>query len=158
MAIIYLLFFFGMIGAMKKMVFVCHGSICRSPAAEMIARMMSSDYEFVSYALSYEEIGNDIYPPMKRELTRQGIPFSRHYADYLPKEVVESASYIFYMDESNRRRLVRAYPEYQAKYYPVFYFTPSIDEIEDPWYTDRYEVVVNQLKRCIADILANLRP
>ena len=147
-----------MIESMKKIVFVCHGSICRSPAAEMIAKSLSSEFEFKSFALSYEEIGNDIYPPMKKELSRQGIPFSYHPAAYLPYEEVKEAAYVFYMDESNKRRLFRAYPDFVNKFLPIFYFTPSIDEVEDPWYSGRYELVVNQLKRCIEDILSNVKP
>ena len=68
---------------MSKIIFVCHGSICRSPAAEMIFKMLSDEHQVISKALTFEEIGNDIYPPMKRELDRRGIPYTKHYAEYL---------------------------------------------------------------------------
>ena len=89
---------------MKKIVFVCHGNICRSPTVEYvfkhIAKELGREDEFVvvSKATSYEEIGNDIYPPMKRALIDLNIPFSSHRASRFTKEDYESADYIFYMD------------------------------------------------------------
>ena len=61
---------------MINVLFVCHGNICRSVAAEYIAKDMDKEHRFniISRATSLEEIGNDIYPPMKRELNRQSIP------------------------------------------------------------------------------------
>lgn len=53
---------------MKKIIFVCHGSICRSPAAEFIMKSLTKDFDVISRAVSYEETGNDIYPPMERVL------------------------------------------------------------------------------------------
>ena len=141
---------------MKKVIFICHGSICRSPAAENIAAYLSKDFEFASRAISYEEIGNDIYPPMKSALNRAGIPFKRHYAEYLSQQDIEEASCIFYMDDSNARRLAYAYPKYKDKFMPIYRFTPSITEIEDPWYTDRYDLVVRQITACVKDILKNI--
>lgn len=140
-----------------KVIFVCHGSICRSPACLYIARWLSEDIEFEARAISYEEIGNDIYPPMQAALSRAGIPFGRHHAAYLSEEDVRSADLIFYMDESNRLRLLRAYPNYGNKMKPVFAFTKGIEEIEDPWYTDRYDKVVRQLRQCVEDILQHLK-
>ena len=138
-----------------KIIFVCHGSICRSPAAEMIFKMLCKDHEVISRALSHEEIGNDIYPPMKRELTRRGIPFTRHYATYLSERDYLEADYIFYMDSSNRYLLSNRFP-IGEKILPIFHFTPGISEIEDPWYTDNYEKVVNQITTCIKDIIQNI--
>ena len=138
-----------------KIIFVCHGSICRSPAAEMIFKMLCKDHEVISRALSYEEIGKDIYPPMKRELLRRKIPFTRHYATYLTNDDYLSADYIFYMDDSNLRLLSYRFP-IGDKILPVFYFSDGIEEIEDPWYTDNYEKVVNQITTCVKDIIKNI--
>ena len=138
-----------------KILFVCHGSICRSPAAEMIFKSLSDKHEVFSRALTHEEIGNDIYPPMKRELTRQGIPFSRHYATYISLNDFETSDYIFYMDVENKYMLESRFGK-SEKIQPIFKFTPSIDEVEDPWYTGRYEKVVNQITTCIKDILKNI--
>lgn len=141
---------------MKTIIFVCHGSICRSPACEYIAKSLSSSYQFISRAISHEEIGNDIYPPMKAALTRTCIPFSRHYATYLSKEDVIGAETIYYMDESNRRRLCLAYPEYQEKFKPVSLYTDSLNEIEDPWYTGAYDKVVMELRLCVSEMIKRL--
>ena len=138
-----------------KIIFVCHGSICRSPAAEMIFKQLNNEHEVVSRALTFEEIGHDIYPPMKRELTRRGIPFTRHYATYLTKEDFDNCNYLFYMDDENRYMLVRRFGE-SKKILPIYHFTNSIFEIEDPWYTDNFVKVVTQITTCIKDIIKNL--
>ena len=138
-----------------NIIFVCHGSICRSPAAEFIFKNLCDKHHVISRAISHEEIGNDIYPPMKRELNKRDIPFSRHYATYITDEDFANADYIFYMDSSNRYLLTRKFGE-SNKILPIFYFTPGIDEIEDPWYTDNYEKVVNQITTCIKDIIKNI--
>ena len=138
-----------------KIIFVCHGSICRSPAAEMIFKTLCDKYDVISRALSHEEIGNDIYPPMKKELTNRGIPFTRHYASYLTDKEFADADYIFYMDSSNQYLLKRRFGESQ-KTLPIFHFTEGIYEIEDPWYTDNYKKVVDQITTCVKDIIKNI--
>ena len=90
---------------MKKVIFVCHGNICRSVAAECIMKSMTDKFKVISRATSYEEIGNDIYTPMKRELIKNGIPFARHYAKRIDYKDYEWADYIFHMDEENRYSL-----------------------------------------------------
>ena len=140
---------------MSKIIFVCHGSICRSPAAEMIFKMFSKEHEVISRALTYEEIGNDIYPPMKRELERRGIPFTRHYATYLTATDFEWCDYIFYMDVENRFMLVKRFGE-SDKIQPIFSFTNSVREIEDPWYTGNFKKVVDQITTCVKDIIENI--
>ena len=140
---------------MKKIVFVCHGNICRSVAAEYIMKSMTNNYIIVSRATSYEEIGNDIYPPMKRELTRNGIKFDRHSAQRIDYKDYESSDYIFYMDDENRWMLERMFPN-SNKIFPIYRYSKDITEIEDPWYTGRFDLVVSQIKQCIKDILANI--
>lgn len=142
---------------MKNIVFVCHGNICRSVAAEYIMKNMidNDQYHIISRATSFEEIGNDIYPPMKRELTKHGVPFDRHYARRIDMNDYNNADYIFYMDDENHHTLVRLFG-YSDKILPIYQWTPSIDEIEDPWYTGRFDVVVSQITQCIKDILNNI--
>ena len=140
---------------MKKIVFVCHGNICRSVAAEYIMKSMSNQYVVISRATSFEEIGNDIYPPMKRELLSNNIPFERHYARRIDRDDYMSADYIFYMDEENYSFLYRMFGN-DPKIKPIYEWTPSITEIEDPWYTGRFNVVVQQITECIKDILKSI--
>lgn len=141
---------------MEKIIFICHGSICRSPAAEFIMKSLTDKYEICSRAVSMEEIGNDIYPPMKRELTRRGIKLDRHYASRITRKDIEEAKYIFYMDSSNRYYLERLFGTLPDKILAINNFTPQIGEIEDPWYTDNYVKVVDQITQCVKDIIKNI--
>lgn len=142
---------------MKKIIFICHGSICRSPAAEFIMKHLTNEFDVTSRAVSYEEIGNDIYPPMKRELNRRGIPFEIHHASRITNKDYEEADYIFYMDSSNRRYLSSMFNDTANKIHPIFVFTPEISEIEDPWYTDNYSKVCDQITKCCKDIINNIK-
>ena len=143
-----------------SIVFVCHGNICRSVAAEFICKQMiekrGPSFSICSRATSREEIGNDIYPPMKRALSRAGIPFAAHRATQISQSDYEKADHIYYMDNMNRRYLDYLINDYKHIVEPIFAYTPSINEIEDPWYTDRFDKVVSQLSLCISDILDNL--
>lgn len=140
---------------MKKIIFVCHGNICRSPAGEYIFKSLNGKFDVISRATSYEEIGNDIYPPMKRELIRNNIPFKRHYAQRISDKEFIEADYIFYMDEENYYSLISRFG-HSDKIIPIYKYTPSINEIEDPWYTGRFDKVFNQIYQCIKDILDNI--
>lgn len=140
---------------MKKIIFVCHGNICRSVAAEYIMKSLTNEYDVVSRATSYEEINNDIYPPMKKVLLSHNIPFNRHYSKRIDYKDYEDADYIFYMDMENMYSLLRMFP-HSNKIYPIYKYTPSINEIEDPWYTGRYELVYSQIRQCIIDILNSI--
>ena len=141
-----------------NIIFVCHGNICRSVAAEYIAKHLDIDHkhQFISRATSFEEIGNDIYPPMKNELARQGIPFSRHHATRIDQKDYEWADIIFYMDDENKYSLRYIVNDTQNKTKPIYEYTSGIYEIEDPWYTRNFQSVVNQITMCVKDILKNL--
>ena len=140
---------------MKKIIFVCHGNICRSVAAEFIMKNLTDKFVIFSRAVSREEIGNDIYPPMKKTLLNHKIPFEKHHATQINYKDFNDADYIFYMDNSNLFYLNRMF-QISDKIMPIYKFTPSINEIEDPWYTDNFEKVVNELTLCIKDIIKNL--
>ena len=137
-----------------KIIFVCHGSICRSPAAEMIFKSMSKEHEVISRALTHEEIGNDIYPLMKRELLSRGINITRHSATYLTDKDFENCDYLFYMNDENLWYLNRRFKE-DKKILPIYQYSKGIREIEDPWYTGNYSKVVDQITTCVKDILRN---
>lgn len=148
---------------MKKIIFVCHGSICRSPAAEYIAKQyaekhcISHLFSISSLAVSNEEIGNDVYPPMKRELLKRGINVTRHCARRITQRDYDEADYIFYMDSSNARYLSYMFNDSKNIIKPIFFYTKRISEIEDPWYSDRYSLVVDQISQCIEDIFNNIK-
>ena len=92
---------------------------------------------------------------MKRELLNNNIPFERHYARRIDNDDYVSADYIFYMDQENYYSLYRMFGD-DPKIKPIYEWTPSISEIEDPWYTGRFNIVVNQIIQCIKDILNNI--
>ena len=146
---------------MKTIVFVCHGNICRSAAAEYIAKKYIKEHnledkiEVFSRATSLEEIGNDIYPPMKRELLKRGIPFGKHFAERISQRDYDLSDYVFCMDENNKRYLSHLLDDYKGIIKPITVYE-SFNEIEDPWYTDRYEKVCDQLELCISHILSKL--
>lgn len=134
---------------MKKILFVCHGNICRSVMAEMVMRHLVTEAgredEFMidSCATSREEIGNDIYPPAKRCLTVHQVPFSRHAARQITKEDYDKFDLILCMEEYNIRNLrhtlgaalldadaLKAEPKIRR----------LLDrDVADPWYTGDFE-------------------
>lgn len=120
---------------MKKVLFVCHGNICRSPMGEFVLRHMAKEkgveglFHIASVAVSREELGNPVYPPARRELNRHGIACDGHRARQITAEDVENFDHIFYMDSSNLRYLQRMFPG-QTKFRPFL-----SRDVADPWYT-----------------------
>ena len=147
---------------MKTIIFVCHGSICRSPAAAFMARKhlrelgREDEFKILIRATSSEEIGNDVYPPMKRELFRRGVPLYPHAATRIRQVDYDNADYIFYMDYENQYSLLRQIDDYKSILFPINKWTNSIKEIEDPWYTGRYQLVCDEIEECLKDIFANI--
>ena len=118
---------------MQKILFVCHGNICRSPMAEFVLKDMVkkagiSGVQIASVAVSREELGNPVYPPARRELARHGIACDGHCARQITQADL-SWDKIYYMDSSNLRYLQRMFPG-ETKFQP---FLPR--NVADPWYT-----------------------
>ena len=119
---------------MHKVLFVCHGNICRSPMAEFVLKDMvkkagRSDFVIASVAVSTEELGNPVYPPARRELASHGISCNGHRARRITQNDVDGYDYIYYMDSSNLRWLQRMFPG-------VTKFQPFLSRnVADPWYT-----------------------
>ena len=136
---------------MEKVIFVCHGNICRSPIAEYVAKYLDKEkrYEYISRAVSNEERGNDIYPPAKRVLIENHIPYERHAAQRISLEEYKEASYIFVMDQSNINYLKMLFPyENFSKIHLL-----GEREIEDPWYTGNFQKVFCEIYEGIEKFL-----
>lgn len=143
---------------MIKIMFVCHGNICRSPMAEYVMKNMIQDREDIyveSKAVSAEEIGNPIYPPAARTLNKHKIPFGNHRARQIKKEDYNNFDYIIVMEEFNLPRLFRIIgDDPQNKVYKLLDFTSVSGDIEDPWYSGNFEKVFEQITegcKCLLD-------
>ena len=120
---------------MVKILFVCHGNICRSPMAEFVLKDMAAkagvgqQFQIASCATSREELGNPVYPPARRELARHGIACDGHRARQITRQDLEQYDRIYYMDSNNRRNLQRMFPDFQG-------FIPFLPrDVADPWYS-----------------------
>ena len=136
---------------MVKILFVCHGNICRSPMAEFVLKDMvakagvSHKFKIDSRATSREELGNPVYPPARRELNSHGIRCDGHCARQITRKDLETYDYIYYMDSNNRRNLNRMFPDFTG-------FLPFLNrDVADPWYsgdfTQTWEDVQEGCKR-----------
>ncbi len=131
---------------MIKIMFVCHGNICRSPMAEFIMKNMISeigragDFVIASCATSTEEIwngvGNPVYPPARDELKKHGISCEGKCAVQLKKSDYEAYDYLICMDENNRRNMMRILgSDPEGKIHKLMSFAGEDRNVADPWYS-----------------------
>lgn len=132
---------------MTRILFVCHGNICRSPMAEFImkalvkARGLEAEYHIESAAVSDEEYGNPIYPPAKRCLSQHGVAWDpTKSARTVRAEDYARFDRIICMDSSNLRLIRRYIPEDpQGKIHLMMSYTGRSRDVADPWYTGDFE-------------------
>ena len=142
---------------MIKILFVCHGNICRSPMGEYILkdmvsrRGMGAEFEIASAAVSTEELGNPVYPPARRELMKHSIACDGHAAHQITRAELRHYDYIYYMDASNARWLRRLFGDEAAKCQPL------LDrDVADPWYTGDFSQTWNDITEGCERILEEL--
>ena len=136
---------------MQKILFICHGNICRSPMAEFIFKHIaeingtSPLFEVASAATSREEIGNDIYPPAKHILTMHGIPFNSRSARQMTKADYDYYDHIILMDGNNIRNFTRMFGEPSSKVKLLMSFTDRPGDVSDPWYSGDFETAYSDI-------------
>ena len=130
---------------MIRICFVCLGNICRSPMAEYmmkdkINKLSLKDVYVQSRGTSYEEQGNDMYPPAKKELDKHNIKYDIHTATRLEKEDYDKFDYFICMEEANIRNIKYIFDDPNNKVIKL------LDKnISDPWYTGDFKDTYNDL-------------
>ena len=136
---------------MIKILFVCHGNICRSPMAEFIFKDMlrqagkTDDFFVSSSATSSEEIwngrGNPVYPPARAELAKHGLSCDGKYAVQLCKSDYDEYDLFVGMDDKNIRNMHRIFnTDPEGKVHKLMDYTERGGDVADPWYSDRFDV------------------
>ena len=147
---------------MIKVLFVCHGNICRSPMAEFILKDMvskrgvSHDFEIASAATSTEEIGNPVYPPARRKLAENGIGCSGHHARQITRRDYEYYDMIICMDRNNIRNTERRTggdPDGKISMMMDYTDRPG-DQVADPWYTGNFDATWRDVTEGCEGLLA----
>ena len=131
---------------MKKILFVCHGNICRSPMAEFIMKDivkkadMADQFHIESAATSTEEIGNSVYPPARRKLAEHGISCEGKTARQMTRSDYDRFDLLVGMDEWNIRNMKRiAGGDPDRKIFKMLDFTSRHGDVADPWYTGNFD-------------------
>ncbi len=141
---------------MTRIMFVCHGNICRSPSAEFIMKKLikekhlSDSFEIVSSATSTEEIyngvGNPVYPPMRKELERHGISCDGKRAVQLKSVDYEKYDLFIGMDSANIRNMHRIFgKDPDGKIKKLMDYTKKGGDVADPWYSERFDIAYNDI-------------
>lgn len=153
---------------MIKIMFVCHGNICRSPMAEFVIKKLVADkglsnkFYISSCATSTEEIwhgtGNPIYPPAQRELKKQGIPFhSGKRAVQLTADDYYEYDYLIAMDSMNVRNIIRIVGnDEDNKLHKLMDFTDRGGDVADPWYSNRFDIAFNDIMDSCTALLLHI--
>ena len=149
---------------MIRILFVCHGNICRSPMAEFILKDLaekagrSAEFVIASAATSAEELGNPVYPPARRELAEHGIGCAGHTARRLRAEDYGRWDLLIGMDQANLRNMVRLFggdPSGKCRLLLDYAGRPG-QEVADPWYTGNFSTAWEDILAGCQGLLAAL--
>ena len=149
---------------MIKILFVCHGNICRSPMAEFIMKDLvqkaglAAEFHIESAATSREELGNPVYPPARRKLAEHGISCAGHAARQLTKRDYDTFDLLIGMDRANlqnMRRICGGDPE--GKLSLLLEHAGWSGDVADPWYTGDFEATWRDALEGCEALLKELR-
>ena len=142
---------------MINICFVCLGNICRSPMAEFIMKDkvkklgLEKYFYITSRATSYEEEGNDIYPPAKEMLDKMGISYDRHFSKRLESSDYDKFDYFICMEDANTRNIKYIFEDRDKKVFKL------LDrDIRDPWYSGNFLDTYNDLDEGINKLINEL--
>ena len=149
---------------MIRILFVCHGNICRSPMAEFVMKELvrrkglADHFEIASAATSREELGNPVYPPARRKLAEHGISCAGHAARQMTRRDYEHFDRILGMDHANIRNIQRIAggdPDRKISLLLDHALRPG-QEVADPWYTGDFDAAWNDILAGCEGLLAEL--
>ena len=131
---------------MIKILFVCHGNICRSPMAEFVMKDMvnkaglEDQFEIASAATSTEELGNPVYPPARRKLAQHGLRCDGKRARQMTRADYQKYDLLIGMDNCNIRNMTRICGgDRQGKIRMLMDYTGRSRSVADPWYTGDFD-------------------
>lgn len=149
---------------MIKILFVCHGNICRSPMAEYVMKDLvrqaglESMFSIASAATSTEEIGNSVYPPARRKLQEHGISCEGHAARQLRPSDYRAYDLLIGMDRANLRNMLRICGgDPEGKISLLMDHTSRKGEVADPWYTGDFETTWQDVLEGCQELLGQLK-
>jgi len=148
---------------MIKILFVCHGNICRSPMAEFVMKQMvqeagvADQFEIASAATSTEEIGNPVYPPARRKMAEHDINCAGKTARQMTRADYNYYDYVVAMDHNNLRNLrPMVGDDPHGKVSLLMDYTDRPGDVADPWYTGDFEATWRDVQEGCSGLLRQL--
>ena len=149
--------------SVTRILFVCHGNICRSPMAEFVMKDLVRQaglewkYEIASAATSSEELGNPVYPPARRKLAEHGIGCAGKTARRLTRADYEEYDLLVGMDRMNFRNMHRICGEDpESKIHLLMDYTDRPGEVADPWYTGNFDATYEDIEEGCTALIEKL--
>ena len=149
---------------MTRILFVCHGNICRSTMAEFVMKDMvkkealAEQFEIDSAATSTEEIGNGVHPGTRRKLAEKGVPCGEHRARQMERGDYDRWDYLIGMDSANIRNMNRICGgDRDGKIHKLLSFAGSGADVADPWYTGDFEATWRDVTAGCAALLEQIK-